>query len=60
VIHVSDNGTPSGVDILESSGVDLLDQAAVTAVKKWHFHPAMKEGQAVPFDYPFQFIFEPR
>jgi protein TonB len=60
LIHVSDNGTTSGVDILESSGVDLLDQAAVAAVKKWRFHPALKQGQAVPYDYPFQFIFEPR
>jgi protein TonB len=60
MIHVAENGTASSVDILESSGVDLLDQAAVAAVKKWRFHPAMKEGQAVPFDYPFEFIFEPR
>jgi protein TonB len=60
MIHVAENGTASSVDILQSSGVDLLDQAAVAAVKKWRFHPAMKEGQAVPFDYPFEFIFEPR
>jgi protein TonB len=60
MIHVAENGTASGVDILESSGVDLLDQAAVAAVRKWRFHPAMKEGQAVPFDYPFEFIFESR
>jgi periplasmic protein TonB len=60
MIHVAENGTASSVDILESSGVDLLDQAAVAAVRKWRFHPAMKEGQAVPFDFPFEFIFEPR
>jgi periplasmic protein TonB len=60
MIHVAENGTASSVDILESSGVDLLDQAAVAAVRKWRFHPAMKEGQAVPFNYPFEFIFEPR
>ena len=40
-------------------GVDALDQAAVAAVRKWHFHPAMKAGQAIPFDMPFRFIFEP-
>ena len=27
-------------------------------VRKWHFHPAMQEGRTVPFDMPFQFIFE--
>jgi protein TonB len=58
VIHVSENGIAAGADVLESSGYDLLDQAAVTAVRSWHFHPAMKEGRGVPFDMPFRFIFE--
>jgi periplasmic protein TonB len=58
VIHVSENGLATGADVLESSGFDSLDQAAVTAVRKWHFHPAMKAGRAVPFDMPFRFIFE--
>ncbi len=60
VIHVSENGFATGVDVQQSSGVDQLDQAAVAAVRKWHFHPAMKDGHAVPFDFPFEFIFEPR
>jgi protein TonB len=59
VIHVSENGLASGADLLESSGYDVLDQAAMTAVRKWHFRPAMKEGRPVPFDMPFRFIFEP-
>lgn len=58
VIHVAENGSAAGVDIVESSGFDVLDQAAVAAVRKWHFHPAMQNGQAVSFDMPFRFIFE--
>jgi protein TonB len=59
LIHVSENGLATGADVLESSGVEILDQAALIAVRKWHFRPAMKGGQAVPFDYPFRFVFEP-
>jgi protein TonB len=59
VIHVAENGTATAADVTESSGYDVLDQAALTAALKWHFHPAIKDGQAVPFDMPFRFIFEP-
>ena len=59
LIHVSETGVASGADVLESSGVKTLDQAAVAAVRKWHFHPAMKAGSLVPFDMPFRFVFEP-
>jgi protein TonB len=58
LIHVSEKGLATGADVAESSGVAVLDQAAVTAVRKWRFHPALKEGRPVPFDMPFRFIFE--
>jgi periplasmic protein TonB len=58
IIHVSEFGAPTGVDVVESSGVASLDQAAETAVRKWHFRPALQEGHAVPFDMPFRFVFE--
>jgi len=58
VIHVSDTGQAVGADVAESSGHTLLDQAAVDAVLKWHFRPALKDGKAVPFDMPMRFIFE--
>jgi protein TonB len=57
MIHVSENGIASGVDVLESSGFKSLDRAAVDAVQKWRFHPAMKAGLAVPFDMAIQFNF---
>jgi protein TonB len=58
VIHVSETGQAAGADVAESSGHTLLDQAAVDAVLKWHFRPALKDGKAVPFDMPMRFIFE--
>ncbi|HEY4043051.1 MAG TPA: energy transducer TonB [Rhodopila sp.] len=58
LIHVSAAGLATGVDVVESSGVSVLDQAAVSAVRKWHFHPAMQAGRAVPFDMPFRIIFD--
>lgn len=58
LIHVSEGGFATGVDVVESSGVASLDQAATDAVRKWHFRPALQEGRAVPFDMPFRFVFE--
>jgi periplasmic protein TonB len=58
VIHVSASGLATGVDVIESSGFGVLDQAAVTAVRKWRFRPAIKEGRPVPFNMPFRFVFE--
>jgi protein TonB len=58
IIHVSEAGVATGVDVVESSGVASLDQAAKTAVRKWRFRPALQEGRAVPFDMPFRFVFE--
>lgn len=59
LIHVTAAGVTGGVDVLRSSGVSSLDRAAITAVLKWHFRPALQEGRAVPFDLPFRFEFEP-
>jgi periplasmic protein TonB len=58
VIHVSETGVATGADVVQSSGVDALDQAAVDAVRKWHFRPALQEGRSVPFNMPFRFIFD--
>lgn len=59
VIHVAASGLAAGADVAQSSGSASLDEAAITAVKKWHFHPAMKEGQAIPFDMEIRFDFRP-
>lgn len=57
MIHVSETGVARGADVVSSSGSASLDQAAIDAVRKWRFHPAIREGSAVPFDLPFSFNF---
>lgn len=49
VLHVAvrANGLVSDLKVIESSGHELLDQAAMTAVKQWRFSPGTKEGRAV-------------
>ena len=46
-VTVATSGLPRLVWIAESSGVDLLDRAAIQAVRKWRFLPARQGGQTV-------------
>ena len=46
-ILVDERGRPREVQIAKSSGFDRLDEAAVTAVRRWQFSPAMQESRAV-------------
>lgn len=46
-IHVSANGDPVGIDLVEGSGSRSLDRAAVDAVRRWRFDPAIRGGQPV-------------
>jgi protein TonB len=60
VVHVGPSGLPAGVEIERSSGYTLLDKAAESAVMKWSFVPATKDGLPVSFDFHmnFQFAFQ--
>ncbi|HVZ08772.1 energy transducer TonB [Rhodopila sp.] len=58
MIHVAADGRPSGIDVVRGSGHATLDQAAIEAVRKWRFRPALQDGRVVPFDMPMRFIFE--
>ncbi|MFZ6045393.1 energy transducer TonB [Pseudomonas sp. CR3202] len=56
-VHVLASGLPSEVQVQKSSGRELLDEAAVRAVKRWTFVPA-KQGEvardgwvSVPIDF---------
>lgn len=46
-VHVDRNGEPSGVDLVQSSGSRSLDRAAVDAVRRWRFDPAIANGQPI-------------
>lgn len=59
LIHVATTGMVLGVDILQSTGFASLDAAAVSGVKKWHLRPLIRNGQTIPFNMPFRFVFEP-
>lgn len=49
-VQIFENGRPGDIDIYRSSGHAALDNAAVTAVRKWRFTPAkdLDSGRAVP------------
>lgn len=46
-VRVSDKGVVSEVRLFESSGYQLLDKAAMSAIKKWEFEPANLSGMAM-------------
>jgi protein TonB len=46
-VKVGADGRPSGVGLAESSGYEILDRAAMEAVAKWVFQPALAKGEAV-------------
>jgi protein TonB len=47
-VEVLSNGRVGEIEVKESSGYDVLDQSALTAVKRWKFIPARKGGVAIP------------
>ncbi len=46
-VRVNPRGKPDNVRIKASSGFKVLDRAALKAVRRWHFQPALKNGSAV-------------
>ena len=55
--RVQDDGRCSEVQLKESSGFDLFDRAALSAVKSWQFVPARKGVRTVVawVDVPIEF-----
>lgn len=43
--EINAQGVPSSVEVAQSSGSRLLDRAAVDAVRRWRFRPAMADGR---------------
>jgi protein TonB len=46
-IHVRDDGTIEFVEVLVSSGSERLDRAAVDALTRWRFEPALRRGEPI-------------
>jgi protein TonB len=45
--EILENGSCGRIAVAQSSGHELLDSAALQAVKQWHFMPARRGGEAV-------------
>jgi protein TonB len=45
---ISAQGSVESLKILQSTGYDVLDQSAITAVRQWHFHPQKVNGKPTP------------
>ena len=48
LVQVDAVGRPTGMTVQVSSGHDLLDRAALEAIRGWTFHPATRNGVAEP------------
>ncbi len=61
-ITVDENGKPSDIVIERSSRSRALDRAAVQAVRRWTFRPAMQDGRAVAGELkvPIEFSIDSR
>ena len=57
-ITVSDNGKPSSIKVIKTSGYQILDQAAINAVWNWQFQPAQKRGLAVKASIDLPVVFQ--
>lgn len=57
-IKLDQRGDPLDVHVLDSSGYALLDHAAVRAVRKWQFQPAIHNGRPVVafVELPIEFV----
>jgi len=57
-LYIDARGGVSRVEVLHSSGVAALDAAAQTALARWHFLPAERDGKPVESyrDQPVTFV----
>jgi len=57
---IGPDGVPTSVEVADGSGSRLLDRAAVDAVRRWRFHPAVLNGQPTVGTVVVPISFEPR
>ncbi len=47
-VEVDSSGRTAGLALVQPSGFQELDRAALEAVRSWRFHPAQRDGLPVP------------
>ena len=59
-VEVLPNGRVGQIEVKNSSGYELLDRSALTAVKQWKFVPAKKGDTPIPLwvNIPVKFQLE--
>ena len=59
-IYILADGSVGEIKLKRSSGYDRLDQSAMDAVRRWHYIPAHKGNQPIPYRYvqPVSFGFK--
>ncbi len=57
LVHVTPDGLPRSIEIVQSSGFRSLDNSARDAVLGWHFHPGMQDGKPIDSDFTLQVRF---
>ncbi len=57
LIHIAPDGTTDGVDLLQSSGHDALDNEVLGSVQHWRFKPPMRNGKPVEGVFKHRVIF---
>ena len=58
-VTVAADGSVDRLDVAESSGNRYLDRAAMEAVRRWRFQPAVRDGQTVVADVVVPIVFNP-
>lgn len=58
-VTVATDGSVDRLEVAESSGNRYLDRAAMEAVRRWRFQPAVRDGQPVVADVVVPIVFNP-
>ena len=58
-VTVATDGSVDRLEVAESSGNRYLDRAAMEAVRRWRFQPAVRDGQPVVADVVVPIVFSP-
>jgi len=53
------NGDPRDVRVIEASPPRVFEQAAISAVKRWHYQPTVVNGKTVEVPVQYSFDFQP-